>query len=305
MQLRTRARVHRIETNADGMATGVTYFDAEGREHFQGAEVVIVACNGVGTPRLLLHSASGRFPRGLANSSGLVGRNLMFHPYSLVRGYFDEPLDGYRGPHIVAWSQQFYETDARRGYLRGFTYQFSRGQGPVQTAMSAMGWGRVPWGAGHHEAFRRVFDRAAGMFAICEDLPEAHNTVTLDPELKDANGVPAPRISYTLSGNSRRMLDYSVARATEILREAGATDVVSEAPLPYAGWHLLGTARMGNDPETSVVNAWGRSHDVRNLFIVDGSVFVTSGGVNPTATIQAIALHVADTMKQRLANLFD
>ena len=89
--------------------------------------------------------------------------------------------------------------------------------------------------------------------------------------------------------------------------EAAGAWKIQKAPSPIrlAGWHLLGTARMGTDPERSVVNEWGRSHDVRNLFIVDGSVFVTSGGVNPTTTIQAVALYIADTMKRRLADLFD
>ena len=143
------------------------------------------------------------------------------------------------------------------------------------------------------------------MVGICEDLPEEHNTVTLDPELTDGHGIPSPKIDYTLSENSRRMLDHAVARGTEVLKAAGAADVITEAPIGVGGWHLMGTARMGSDPERSVVNEWGRSHDVKNLFIVDGSIFVTSAGVNPTRTIQALALYVADSMKQRLANLFD
>ena len=143
------------------------------------------------------------------------------------------------------------------------------------------------------------------MVAICEDLPELHNRVTLDPELTDAHGIPAPRIDYTLSDNSRRMLAFAVERATDVLKAAGAVEVYSESPLAVGGWHLMGTARMGRDPATSVVNEWGRSHDVKNLFIIDGSVFVTSAGVNPTSTIQALALYVADAIKSRLANLFD
>jgi choline dehydrogenase-like flavoprotein len=143
------------------------------------------------------------------------------------------------------------------------------------------------------------------MVAICEDLPELHNTVTLDADLKDSNGIPAPKLDYTLSENSRKMLDYSIARATEVLRAAGATDVMTEAPIGVGGWHLMGTARMGTNPENSVVNEWGRCHDVRNLFIIDGSIFVTSAGVNPTRTIQALALYVADSIKKRLTNLFD
>jgi choline dehydrogenase-like flavoprotein len=143
------------------------------------------------------------------------------------------------------------------------------------------------------------------MVAICEDLPEQTNTVTLDPELKDADGIPAPKITYRLSDNSRAMLEHAVARGKEVLEAAGAVDTVVQAPLPFAGWHLMGTARMGTDPDTSVVNEWGRAHDVKNLFIVDGSIFTTAAGVNPTNTIQALALYVADTMKKNLATLFD
>jgi choline dehydrogenase-like flavoprotein len=305
VELRTRARVSEITVGPDGMATGVTYYDADGILQFQPAEVVIVAGNGIGTPRLLLNSTSGLFPNGLANSSGLVGKNLMFHPYAAINGIFDEPLDGYRGPSNTLWSQQFYETDESRGFVRGYTFEVSRGRGPVVTALGGMGSGRIPWGADHHQAFRRLFNRITGMVAICEDLPEEHNTVTLDPVLTDAHGIPAPKITYRLSDNSRRMLDHAVARASEVLRAAGATEVMTEAPLTIGGWHLMGTARMGRDPERSVVNEWGRCHDVKNLFIIDGSVFVTSAGVNPTSTIQALALYVADNIKQRLANLFD
>ena len=139
----------------------------------------------------------------------------------------------------------------------------------------------------------------------CEDLPEEHNTVTLDPTLTDSHGIAAPKITYKLSENSERMLQHGLDRGTEVMKAAGASKVNAGGPLRNAGWHLLGTARMGTDPQTSVVNEWGRSHDVRNLFIVDGSVFVTSGGVNPTTTIQAVALYIADQMKKNLANLFD
>ncbi len=305
VELRTNCRVSRIETNADGMATGVTYFDANGEEVFQPAEIVVMACNGIGTPRILLNSASERFPNGLANSSGLVGKNLMFHPYAQIRGHFDEPLDGYRGPIISLWSMQFYETDPARDFVRGYCYQFSRGLGPVATATNGMADGLIPWGEGHHAAFRRLFERSAGMAAICEDLPEETNRVTLDPQLKDGNGIPAPKIVYRLGENTQRMLDHAIARGKEILTTAGAHDITVKAPLTYAGWHLMGTARMGTDPRHSVVNEWGRSHDVKNLFIVDGSVFVTAGGVNPTSTIQAVALYVADQIKTRIYELFD
>ncbi len=305
VELRTHCRVREITLNEHGMAKGVVYYDENGVEQFQAAEVVIVAANGVGTPRLLLNSVSGKFPNGLANSSGQVGRNLMLHPYAQTYGYVDEPLDGNHGPPLCLWSHEFYETDPSRDFVRGYIFQMSRGVGALTEAITSSAAGRLPWGADHHRVYRNLLNHRIGMAAICEDLPEAHNRVTLDPVLKDGNGIPAPRIDYTLSENSRRMLAHGRARALDILREAGATNCDGELPIAYAGWHLLGTARMGDDPDNSVVNSWGRSHDVRNLFIVDGSLFVTSGGVNPTSTIQALALYVADSMKQRLATLFD
>jgi choline dehydrogenase-like flavoprotein len=305
VELRTRCRVREITVNAEGMASGAIYYDAEGREQFQPAEVVIMACNGVGTPRLLLNSVSGRFPNGVANASGLVGKNLMFHPYAQVFGYVEEPLDSNRGPPLCLWSKEFYETDMSRGFVRGYAFQFGRGIGPVTEAIISEADGRLPWGAEHHSAFRRLVGRRIGLSAICEDLPEEHNRVTIDPVLKDGHGIPAPKVDYTLSENSLRMMDHGIARAKEVLAAAGATNVGVQSPILNGGWHLLGTARMGTDPERSVVNEWGRCHDVKNLFIVDGSIFVTSGGVNPTCTIQALALYIADAMKQRLATLFD
>ena len=305
VELRTHCRVREITTNEHGMASGVVYYDKDGVEQFQGAEVVIIACNGIGTPRLLLNSASGRFPNGLANSSGLVGKNLMFHPYAQVYGFVEEVTDSNRAPPICLWSKEFYETDLSRGFVRGYAIQFGRGVGPVFEAVMSEGKGILPWGAAHHAVFRRLNGHRLQLSAICEDLPEEHNRVTLDPHLKDIHGIPAPKVDYTIGENSAKMMEHGVARAKEVLAAAGATDICVNCPILYGGWHLLGTARMGTDPERSVVNEWGRSHDVKNLFIVDGSVFVTSGGVNPTSTIQAIALYIADQMKSRLADLFD
>ncbi len=305
VELRTRARVREITTGPDGMATGAIYYDKDGKEQFQAAEMVIVACNGVGTPRLLLNSASAKFPNGLANSSGLVGRNLMMHPWPIVSGYVAEPIDGGRGPITCLWSKQFYETDRQRGFVRGYTLQFGRGTGPANQAMVGVNSGHLPWGKDHHRIYRELLDHRVNIGVACDDLPEEHNRVTLDPVLKDSNGIPAPKIDYAISKNTAAMMEHGIARAEEILRAAGATRLYcSREVLNYPG-HLLGTARMGSDPERSVVNEWGRSHDVRNLFIVDGSVFVTGGGVNPTSSIQAVALYIADQIKQRIANLFD
>lgn len=306
VELRTNCRVREICVDENGMADGVIYFDENGVEHRQRAEIVVLACNGVGTPRLLLNSRSKAFPDGLANRSGLVGRNLMFHPYAMVLGVFEDQLLGYQGPSGCGlWSHEFYETDPARDFVRGFSFELMRGVGPITTALWGLANGVVGWGEGHREGYDALYDRIGGMLAICEDLPELHNRVTLDPDRVDGNGIPAPKISYRLSENSRSMLDFGIARATEVLEAAGAKRVVSESPMAMAGWHLMGTARMGTDPENSVVNEWGRSHDVRNLFVIDGSIFVTSGGVNPCNTIQALALYIADRIKKNLDNLFD
>ncbi len=306
VELRTRSRVREITLDDNGMANGVIYFDAEGQECMQRAEVIVMACNGVGTPRILLNSTSAKFPDGLANSSGMVGKNLMFHPIGFVQGVFEERLDSHKGPQgCCILSKEFYETDESRGFVRGYNMQIVRGAGPLTTAMTGFTNGSIPWGPGHHEAFRKRFDHVANIGVLCEDLPEEHNTVTLDPELVDSDGIPAPKITYKLSENSANMMAHGLARGEEVMRAAGAIEITSAGPVQMSGWHLLGTARMGDDPATSVVNSWGRSHDVKNLFIVDGSIFVTSGGVNPTSTIQALALYIADTMKKNLANLFD
>ncbi len=306
VELRTRCRVREITLNGHGMADGVIYYDKDGQECFQKAEVVIMACNGVGTPRILLNSKSAQFPDGLANNSGLVGKNLMFHPVSVVQGVFEERLDSHKGPQgCCILSKEFYESDEDRDFVRGYNMQIVRGAGPLTTAIHGHASGTIPWGPGHHEAFRKRFDHVASIVNVCEDLPEECNTVTLDPQLTDSDGIPAPKITYRVSENSRKMLAHSLARGKEVMQAAGASEIVSNELLRAAGWHLLGTARMGDDPASSVVNSWGRSHDVKNLFVVDGSIFVTSGGVNPTSTIQALALYIADVMKKNLANLFD
>jgi len=305
VELRTHCRVKRITTGEDGMATGVEYYDSENTLRFQAAHVVIVACNGIGTPRLLLNSKSEKHPNGLANSSDQVGRNLMLHPYVSVYGYVDQEVDGNRGPPLSLWSHEFYETDPARDFKRGYIFQINRGVGPVVEATTSSEHGRLPWGPGHHAAFRDLAFHRLGISVVCDDLPEAHNRVTLDPMLKDSHGIPAPRVEYTIGANSRRMIDHGIDRAKTLLAATGARDLSVLNPIPLSGWHNLGTARMGTDPTTSVVNEWGRAHDVRNLFVIDGSLFVTAGGVNPTSTIQALALYIADQMKQRLATLFD
>src|SRR6185437_2367487 len=153
----------------------------------------------------------------LANSSGLVGKNLMLHPWPIITGYVDETIDGVAGPMTVIWSKQFYETDPSRDFVRGYTLQFARGTGPVSEAIDSASTGRLPWGKDHHRIFRQLFEHRLRIGVACEDLPEEHNRVTLDPELKDSHGIPAPRIEYRISENTRRMMEHGIARASDIL----------------------------------------------------------------------------------------
>ena len=294
----TGARTVRIRAEG-ARATGVDYVQG-GIQRNQPARAVILAANGMGTARLLLASASPDHPAGLANRSGQVGRNLMHHPTAMVTGLFAERLDGHKGPFAcVLFSQQHIESDAARGFIRGYQFQAIRGGGPVQTALGGY-MARVPWGRGHHADFERIFLHSVSLTVTAEDLPEPDNRVTLDPVLTDSDGIAAPALHYRLADNARRMLDHGIAAGAQVMRAAGAVDVVVNPFVAAAGFHFLGTARMGTDPGTSVVDALGRAHDVPNLVLVDGAVFVTAGAVNPTSTIQAIALRNADALADRL-----
>tara|TARA_B110000967_G_C18867355_1_gene553401 strand:- start:530 stop:2164 length:1635 start_codon:yes stop_codon:yes gene_type:complete len=304
----TGARVKEITLDAEGLANGAVYIDRNGRERQQKASIVIVCANGIGTPRLLLLSESGRYPNGLANSSGLVGKNLMMHPYAAVTGYFDEPLESWLGPAgQTIQSMEFYETDASRGFVRGAKWQVMPSGGPLGMRSA---YGGKPleeaWGANLHKNTKKVFGRAFEWGIIAEDLPDETNRITLHDTLCDSDGIPAPKLIYKNSDNTKKLIDFHLERAKEAMIAAGASDISTTPLMRDCGWHLMGTARMGSDPERSVVDQYGKSHDVPNLFIYDGSVFVTSSGFNPTGTISAIALRavkhlIANRTKQKVA----
>jgi choline dehydrogenase-like flavoprotein len=300
VELRTHCRVREVTVDETNKANGAIYFDENGIEQFQSAKLVIIACNGVGTPRLLLNSKSKYFPNGLANSTGLVGKNLMLHPLGYVEGLFEDDLNSNLGPHgCCLQSQEFYETDKSRGFVRGYTMQILRGPGPVETSLSGVGRREIPLGMDHHTAMKNTLGKTIGMGIIVEDLPELHNTVTLDPELTDSNGIPAAKVNYLLSENSKKMLAHGLIKGKEVMEAAGAKRTLTFGPVRNTGWHLMGTTRMGNDPNSSVVDKFGEAHDVKNLYIVDSSIFVTSGGVNPASTLQALALYISDQIKAK------
>jgi len=295
-RLVTGARVERVTLDpAERRATGAVWHDAGGARHRATAGAVVLAANGLGTPRLLLMSRSPRFPDGLANDSGLVGRRLMLHPLARLAGRFREEVGGHRGIAAGAIvSRQFYETDRRRGFVRGFKMQVLRGTGPAGIALAGGGFGRLPWGGAHRAAFAATFGHTLAVSICADDLPEEANRVELAPDRADSHGLPGVRMVYRLGANSRAILDHGLDRARDLLDAAGA-EATHAAPLVAdAGFHLMGTARMGDDPGRSVVDRFGRAHAVPNLFIADGSVFVTAAAVNPAHTIGALALRCAD-----------
>jgi choline dehydrogenase-like flavoprotein len=288
------SRVREITVDKQGRARGAVYYDRQGKLHEQRASVVVVCGNGIGTPRLLLNSRSPLFPNGLANSSGLVGKNFMLHPFRFIEGVFEAPMNAYDGPFgIPAFSQQFYETDSKRNFIRGYSFLLERSFGPLHHAWGGFVNKPVPWGASHHQVMRRRFPHIIRISVLGEDLPEENNRVELDPEVKDSSGIPAPRVVYGYGKNSLNMLEHGGAMARQALEAAGAVEILDSGVIQPA-FHLLGTARMGIDPKKSVVNAWHRTHDVKNLYLVDGSSFATSAAVNPTSTIGALALRAAD-----------
>lgn len=297
--LKTRARVREITVDAQGRVRGVLYYDRDGGLHEQLARVVVICCNGVGTPRLLLNSKSRHFPQGLANSSGMVGKNFMTQPSARLEGIFEQKMNGHEGARgAVAHSQQFYETDSSRGFVRGYTFQIARTYGPLHHAWGGGVSKPVPWGAEHHRVMRKRFPHVIPVIVQGEDLPDEENRVELDPVAKDSNGIPAPRVIYKPGENSQKLVQHGLKMGRQVLEASGAIEVLEDSIVPEAS-HLMGTARMGSDPRRSVVDAWNQAHDVKNLFIVDGSSFTTCSSVNPTSTIGALALRAADGIWER------
>jgi choline dehydrogenase-like flavoprotein len=283
----SEAFVHRINYDAaTGRVTGVCYLDVAGREHELRARAVILAAHAVETPRLLLLSANGTFPNGLANSSGTVGNGLMSHPTWQVFGTFDEPVNAFKGMqmgHVMV--QDYLAPDARRGCARGFIL--------VSYMMTPITYANLSGSFFGTDLKDFLYDYAhtAAWWAHAEGLPCPDNAVTLDLVDKDARGLPVARVTYEWTANDRTLVAAARDTAVAMMHAAGARCV--RVGLHY-GAHAMGTCRMGHDPKSSVVNSFGQTHDIRNLFVCDTSVFVTSAAVNPTLTALALANRSAD-----------
>jgi len=290
--------VQEVLLDSSGRAEGVVYFDTNRDRHKIKADIVIVACSGIGTPRLLLNSKSKSYPNGLLNNNNIVGKYLTLHPLAYVEGVFKENLQSSIGPHgCCLYSHEFYETRKEHDFVRGYTLHFLRGATPIESAISGHYMRRIPIGKDHHAKFIKHFNHTAGIAVIAEDLPEKHNRIELDYNNKDSYGMPGVKIYYSLGKNTEKILEHGINTSKKLFKKANAEIVSSFYPIKNTGWHTMGTARMGKNPKTSVVNKYGQSHDVKNLFIVDSSVFVTAGAVNPVATAQAITLFCCDYIK--------
>jgi choline dehydrogenase-like flavoprotein len=292
-EVRSLSYVFRIDVNDRGRTTGVSYFDAQGREQRQAARAVVVSANGAESARLLLMSANAQFPDGLANSSGLVGKHLMFNTYAEAHALFEHELNEFKSVQVTRIVHDFYDSDPKRGFYGGGGFDGRIGPAPIGWAL----WAPPPdqqWGAGF-KSLLESFPRAMISATHGTSLPLEQNSISLDPELKDAWGMPAMRVTYKDHPDDLAQARFLQDRAHEVLQAAGA---VKSWKLPVleseGGPHLLGTCRMGNDPRASVVDRYHRSHDIRNLFVCDGSSFVTSGRGQPTMTIQALAFRAAD-----------
>ncbi len=295
-ELRPNCMVARIDIGPNRRATGVTYIDAEGRERFQKAKAVVIAGYSIETPRLLLNSACSGFEAGLANSSGAVGRYLMAQAGNVVMGRFEQPVRMYKAPPANALTEEFYETDPHRDFARGFAIQTV---GPLPIAFAKqMAVAKGAWGWG----LRRVmmdYNHWAAFGLLGEILPHADNRVQLAGE-RDRHGLPVAKVTFNLHDNDKKLVAFGKKKTEEVMWAAGAQEVVQETR--YA--HLVGAARMGSDPATSVVDQFGRTHDVANLFVCDGSIMPTQGSANPGLTIMALSARIADYLIREGNDIF-
>ncbi len=284
-EIRPLSIATQIRVDDRGRAKSVVYVDQDGVEHEQEARVIVVSAGSIQSPRLLLNSTSNAFPDGLGNSSGVVGKYFMQHLSLFSEALFPDRIDSYRGFNGGATSQDFAKTQANQSFARGWQTDLHNGIiGPVQMAKQAHLWGKPL-----KDYMRRNFGHVAGLLTIGEQLPDERNRVALDPEVKDEYGMPVPRITFELRENDQSMLVAMERKLKEIYDAAGAVKILKMGIRPGGGAHNMGTCRMGNDPTTSVLNSFCQSHDVSNLFVVDGSCFVTGGTANPALTIHAIA----------------
>ncbi len=294
LDLRPDSRAVLIEHDDAGRASAVVYVDPDGKRQRQKARAVVLAGNCVETPRLLLHSTSGHFPNGLANGWGHVGRHYLRHVFQTVWSVFERPVHMHRGELMAGLVADFARHDPARGFSGGYYIELNSMGLPSTAAFLDPGW----WGRDFASVIEQ-YANMAGLFMTGEDMPQAGNRVTLNSAELDAFGVPVANLHYDDHPNDLALRNHGYKTLTAIHRAAGATRSI-EAPA-YPASHNLGWNRMSARPEDGVVDCWGRTHEVPNLFIADGSQFASGGACNPTLTIVALAIRQAAFIERALS----
>lgn len=294
LDLRPQAHVLKIEHNDAGKVSGVVYRDADGKDQQQKARVVCVAGNSIETPRLLLLSASPKYPDGLANSSGQVGKNYMRHMTGSVYGVFNEPVNMYRGTTMAGIITDESGNNPKRGFVGGYEMETLALGLPFMAAFLDPG----AWGP-EFTYFLDNYTRMAGMWLVGEDMPRPTNRVTLNSAEKDQYGLPVPNVHFDDHENDVAMRSHAYAAGEKVYQAAGAVKTFRTPPYPST--HNLGTCRMSTNPRDGVCNKWGQTHDIANLFISDGSQFTTGGAENPTLTIVTLAIRQAGYLTEQLS----
>lgn len=287
LEVRPDSQVLQIEHDAAGKVTGVVYADKDGKMQRQKARVVAVAGNSIESPRLLLNSHSNKFPNGLANGAGHVGKHYMRHTTGSVYAVFDKPVHMYRGTTMAGIVRDEARHDPSRGYVGGFELETLSLGIPFMAAFLNPG----QWGRDFTWALDR-YDHMAGLWIVGEDMPQDTNRITLNKETKDKFGMPVANVNYDDHANDKAMRDHAFKQGAAIYEAVGATRTFLTPPYPST--HNLGTNRMSAKAEDGVVNKWGQTHEVTNLFVSDGSQFTTGAAENPTLTIVALAIRQAD-----------
>ena len=294
-EIRPWSYVREISVNNSGKVTGAIYFDADKREVFQKAKAVVLSANGSESARLLLLSKSARFPDGLANSSGVVGKYLMVGNGANASGLFEHPLNDYKGVISGAGIVDYVPTDPKRGFYGGGRLTSRGFDTPISYGLNGLQPGSARWGAAYKKALLEEANHKMTVSCFVTQLPLETNRVDLDPEVKDEWGLPAMRITLQSHPDDIKNMEFFAKKSVEVLEAAGAKKVwASPVRDGRGGAHNRGTCRMGDDAKTSVVDKFHRAHDVPNLFVVDGSNLVTGGRNHPTLTIQALAFRAAD-----------
>jgi len=293
-ELRDQCFVLRVEHDASGLADSVVYVDRDGVMRRQKARVVCMAANSIDTARILLNSESAAFPQGLANKSGHVGRHYIKHVFGIVTAIMPQPVHFNRGTQNLGGVTDFIADNPDRSFAGGFKFEQVTFDPATLANLSRPGM----WGA-DYAAELGQYDHYAALLVMGEDPSQASNRVTLHPDEKDQYGMPVPVVHYVDHENSRAMRESGLAKARQLYESLGSERVYFGPPPPAT--HNMGTCRMAASIDDGVCDAWGRTFDVPNLFISDGSQFASSGTSNPTLTIVALAMRQADYLRQQLA----